>query len=121
MKSTDTLATQEGDMQQEQQLHAGMKNMIVAKPANFDTHTVVMQTFTWHREKHSLFDTEAKDDKLSKMTEQINEPLNIIRKEKEVTAVTYNVGDFDPSVQHMLRLININHTFYLELMAQDTV
>jgi hypothetical protein len=31
--------------------------------------------------------------------------------------VTYNVGDFDPSVQHMLRIININKTFYLELMA----
>jgi hypothetical protein len=115
MKSTDTLATQGEIMQNET---AGlMKNMVVEKPVNFDTHTVVMQTFTWHREKHSLFDTEAKDDKLSKMYEQINEPLNIIRKEKEVTAVTYNVGDFDPSVQHMLRIININKTFYLELMA----
>jgi hypothetical protein len=67
MKSTDTLASQGEVMQNET---AGlMKNMVVEKPVNFDTHTVVMQTFTWHREKHSLFDTEAKDDKLSKMYE----------------------------------------------------
>ena len=57
-----------------------------------------METYTWHREKHSLFDTEAKDDKLSKVTEKITEPVNIIRKDKEVSAVTYDAGAFDPSV-----------------------
>lgn len=55
------------------------------------------------------------------MSEKINEPLNIIRKDKEVSAVAYDAQAFDPSVQHMLRVVNINNTFYLELEAQDTV
>jgi len=41
------------------------------KNCNFETHSLLFQSFTWHREKHSLFDTEAKDDKLSKISETI--------------------------------------------------
>jgi len=81
-----------------------MKNMIVMKPVNFDTHLILMQAFTWHREKHSLFDTEAKEDKLSKKSEKVSECLNISRKDKEIFALNYSVEEFDNSHQHLLRV-----------------
>jgi hypothetical protein len=54
-----------------------------------------MSSFTWHREKHNLFDTEAKDDRLSKVNETIAQQVNIIRKDKEVQIVTYNASAYD--------------------------
>ena len=35
--------------------------LVVDSPVTYTTHQVVCQSFTWHREKHSLFDTEADD------------------------------------------------------------
>jgi hypothetical protein len=59
---------------------------------NFESHVINMNSFTWHREKHNLFDTEAKEDKLSKLCETVAREVNIIRKDKNVSIVTYNAS-----------------------------
>jgi hypothetical protein len=45
-----------------------------------------------------LFDTEAKDDKLSKVADTIKAKSEIIRRDKDVQAVTYNASEFDKNI-----------------------
>ena len=52
-----------------------------------------MHGFTWHREKHSLFDTEAKEDKLSRINEVLIKETEVRRKDKDV--YTYNMNALD--------------------------
>jgi hypothetical protein len=66
----------------------------VESPVTYESHQVVCHAFTWHREKHSLFDTEANDDKLTKFSTYFSKENYLTRKDKSVQQVpTVNPQD----------------------------
>ena len=66
-----------------------------------------MNSFTWHREKHSLFDTEAKNDKLSRKVNVARDTIYITRKDNEVETGSQDLSLSNPSLQHLLKVVNI--------------
>ena len=50
---------------------------------------------TWHRIKHSLFDTEAKNEKISKVTKPVTDGDFICRTDTNITVKT-NTSDTNP-------------------------
>ena len=84
-----------------------------------------MKGITWARDSHGLFDYESRH--LTKKTLKAEKPVMIIRQENDLSLVGYNDQEsFNEQIalnqnsandKALLKIVNVNDTFYLESSA----